>query len=350
MSKTVLGVGLVGAGPVVQSIHVPTLLRLSDRLQVRCVMDVDPEKADLVAGRSGGRATTSFEDLLADPRVDIVAICTPAKLHADQVVAAIAAGKRGVFCEKPFATTGAEAERIAAAGAAAGTPIVVGAMHTADPGWLAARAAWGDLAEQVHTVRSRIVIPQNDRYEDWATEFLRGEPWVPVHSDDPAVQLQTVTDGILGLASHALPHVRAFLPEFRDVRVEHAQPLDPWGYLIVLRAGNRVAQLTGVAHHRWNPQWTFEAIGPRASLYLQLPPSFVHAGSAVATLRTPERATVLGPYPHDGYETEWLRLADAVDGEPTAVPPLQEIIDDLTFAVDLVEQSARFFDIKEDVA
>src|SRR5262245_43106934 len=48
------------------------------------------------------RITTNFEEVLADPGVDIVSIATPNHLHADQAVAAANAGKH-ILLEKPTA-------------------------------------------------------------------------------------------------------------------------------------------------------------------------------------------------------------------------------------------------------
>ncbi|HET7768387.1 MAG TPA: Gfo/Idh/MocA family oxidoreductase [Chloroflexota bacterium] len=59
------------------------------------------------------RIVTSFEDALASD-VDAVDICTPSALHAEQVIAALQAGKH-VLSEKPMADTVEEAEQIAAA-------------------------------------------------------------------------------------------------------------------------------------------------------------------------------------------------------------------------------------------
>src|SRR4051794_13566323 len=51
----------------------------------------------------------TYEALLADSRVQAVVLATPHSLHAQQVIAAAAAGKH-VFCEKPFALTKESAE------------------------------------------------------------------------------------------------------------------------------------------------------------------------------------------------------------------------------------------------
>ena len=53
----------------------------------------------------------SLDELLADPEIELVDICTPTALHHDQVIAALKAGKQ-VLCEKPLARTSAAAQEI----------------------------------------------------------------------------------------------------------------------------------------------------------------------------------------------------------------------------------------------
>lgn len=57
-----------------------------------------------------------LEDLLADPQIEAVDICTPTALHPAQVIAALQAGKH-VLCEKPLARTAAAAREILRAAA-----------------------------------------------------------------------------------------------------------------------------------------------------------------------------------------------------------------------------------------
>lgn len=66
-----------------------------------------------------------YESLLAEADVDAVVLATPHSKHAEQVIAAAAAGKH-VFCEKPFALTRAEAEAMVAATTAAGVTLGLG--------------------------------------------------------------------------------------------------------------------------------------------------------------------------------------------------------------------------------
>ena len=68
------------------------------------VTDLDQRRAAATAEAFGVRGYPDYMALLADPRVQVVAINTPPALHASMTLAAAAAGKH-VFCEKPLATT-----------------------------------------------------------------------------------------------------------------------------------------------------------------------------------------------------------------------------------------------------
>ena len=68
------------------------------------VADREQGRAEATARAFGVAAYSGYMALLADPRVEVVAINTPPALHAPMTIAAAAAGKH-VFCEKPLATT-----------------------------------------------------------------------------------------------------------------------------------------------------------------------------------------------------------------------------------------------------
>ena len=67
----------------------------------------------------------SFEDMLKHPGLDAVVLATPHSMHVPQTIAAAKAGKH-VFCEKPFALTGAEAREAADAVEKAGVTLGLG--------------------------------------------------------------------------------------------------------------------------------------------------------------------------------------------------------------------------------
>jgi predicted dehydrogenase len=67
----------------------------------------------------------SFDAVIKDPAVDAVVLATPHSLHSKQVIAAAEAGKH-VFCEKPFALHGAEAQAAVDATVKAGVTLGLG--------------------------------------------------------------------------------------------------------------------------------------------------------------------------------------------------------------------------------
>jgi predicted dehydrogenase len=81
--------------------------------------------ANAAAGALGaGCRAETLDDMLGAGDIDVIHVCTPNHLHADQALAAIKAGKH-VVCEKPLATTESAARELSTAAAAAG---VVGAV------------------------------------------------------------------------------------------------------------------------------------------------------------------------------------------------------------------------------
>lgn len=84
-----------------------------------------PERAAEWAARQSVRILPDFDAVLADPAVKAVAIASPHRMHAAQVVAAARAGKH-VFVEKPFTMTKASAEEAVAACRAAGVVMALG--------------------------------------------------------------------------------------------------------------------------------------------------------------------------------------------------------------------------------
>ncbi|HWB07733.1 MAG TPA: Gfo/Idh/MocA family oxidoreductase [Pirellulales bacterium] len=53
----------------------------------------------------------NWQDLMADPKIDLVDVCLPPKMHVEVTIAALRAGKH-VICEKPIALETADARRM----------------------------------------------------------------------------------------------------------------------------------------------------------------------------------------------------------------------------------------------
>ncbi len=118
---TPLSFGLIGAGWI-GSFHAETLARRLPGARLAAVADPVPGAAQRLPAPQTYRDPL---DLIADPSVDAVAICSPAATHTDLVVTAAQAGKH-VFCEKPMALTLDDADRAIDAARAAGIALQVG--------------------------------------------------------------------------------------------------------------------------------------------------------------------------------------------------------------------------------
>jgi predicted dehydrogenase len=107
----VAGAGYWGVNHVRSFAHLPGA-------ELRMVCDPDePHRRRALAIAPSARGAASLEEALAADDIDAVVLATPAKLHAEQALAALAAGKH-VLVEKPMALTRADGERVAAAAAA----------------------------------------------------------------------------------------------------------------------------------------------------------------------------------------------------------------------------------------
>ena len=105
----VLSVGVIGTGGIAQS-HINAIKDL-ENIRLVAVMDIDPKRAEETAVKYGAEAYNQLEDLLTNPDIQAVHVCTPHSFHANQVVSAAEADKH-VMVEKPMALTVADCDRM----------------------------------------------------------------------------------------------------------------------------------------------------------------------------------------------------------------------------------------------
>ena len=99
----VIGVGMVG------SVHAHAVQRAGGILTA--VAGSSPESSRAACGRLNASRAATAEDIIRADDVDVVHVCVPNHLHRDLTLAALAEGKH-VICEKPLATTLAEAQEL----------------------------------------------------------------------------------------------------------------------------------------------------------------------------------------------------------------------------------------------
>ncbi|QDH80592.1 Gfo/Idh/MocA family oxidoreductase [Echinicola soli] len=122
MTKTIkaaiVGTGFIGPA------HLEALRRIPN-IEVIALCEVNQELAEEKAKLLGIPQAFTFEEMLKQPEIEVVHICTPNFLHFSQSKAALEAGKH-VVCEKPLATKLNEAEELVALAKAKG---LVNAVH-----------------------------------------------------------------------------------------------------------------------------------------------------------------------------------------------------------------------------
>ncbi len=99
-----LRIGIVGAGRI-GNVHCKSVTYSIPEAEVAMVTDVYEPAAKRLADMYGVPAYSSdYHDILKDPSIDAVLVCSPTPTHADIAIAAMKAGKH-VFCEKPVDLT-----------------------------------------------------------------------------------------------------------------------------------------------------------------------------------------------------------------------------------------------------
>jgi predicted dehydrogenase len=305
------------------------------------VADGGSGRAARWAERTGARSSRGTAELLADPDVQVVAVCSPPARHASDVLAAVAAGKRAVLCEKPLALTTEDAERVIEACREAGTALVVGTNHLFDPAWARAKHHLMQGGDSIQTISVTAALAPNGRYHDTVTEHpvSGGPPPRPAPDwTDPAVASGVVRQLVLGLLVHDLPLLRDLAPSIE--RVVFARPVPPIGCTVGFLASGILVRLTAVMLPGGADSLWRMTIGTSIdTVDVDFPPPFVHAGSASVRVRGAEGAETRYPRgTEDGYVAEWRAVLALLDG--AAATEYDELLGDARYAVELADAAA----------
>ena len=198
-------IGLLGAGRI-GALHAHNVVA-SAKARLAAIADAVPAPAEAL-GRELGVPVRGVGEILADPAIRAVMICSSTDTHAELIEAAAKAGK-AVFCEKPVDLGSARIRECLAVVQASGVPLMIGFNRRFDPHFAAlqARLAAGEVgAVELVTILSRDPAPPPVSYiarsgglfrdmmiHDFdMARFLLGEEPVEVHAVgaalvDPAI-------------------------------------------------------------------------------------------------------------------------------------------------------------------
>lgn len=101
-------IAVIGCGNIANNAHIPAYMK-NPEAEIVYFCDILPERAEAAVEKYGcGKAVVDYKEVLADPQVEAVSVCTPNNVHARIAMDALRAGKN-VLCEKPAARTYEEA-------------------------------------------------------------------------------------------------------------------------------------------------------------------------------------------------------------------------------------------------
>ncbi|MFO0482020.1 MAG: Gfo/Idh/MocA family protein [bacterium] len=200
LNVAVVGMGWWG------KIIVP-LLKTSKKITVGKVVEVNPDSIADFAREQGVQVVTSYDDVLKDPAIQAVVLCTPHTQHTDQIVAAAAAGKH-VFCETPLSMTRADVLRAVAAIEKAGVALAVGHERRFEP----------PILEMMQIVKSGVLgkplqVEANFSQDKFLS--LAADNWRLSGKEAPAgpmtatgIHLLDLSVGVFGEADHVYASVK----------------------------------------------------------------------------------------------------------------------------------------------
>ena len=149
-----LSIGLLGAGRI-GTLHARNVAQNS-RARLSAIADAVPAPAEALS-KELGAPVCSAQEIIADPSIEALLICSSTDTHADLIEAGARAGK-ALFCEKPVDLSSERIRACLKVVEAAGTPLMIGFNRRFDPhfGNLQQRVAQGEVGDvELVTILSR---------------------------------------------------------------------------------------------------------------------------------------------------------------------------------------------------
>lgn len=230
------GIGVIGCGGIVNLAHLPAYT--AHGLNIVACFDQIRATAERTADAHGvGRIASSLDDLLADPRVEIVDIAITPSAQAGVAVRAAAAGKH-MLCQKPLSDDYSDARAIVGAARAAGVKLAVNQQMR----WNAGMRVSRQLIDQ-----GALGAPANARIETSVRTPWHLWPWIAA-----AERLEVMHHSI-----HYLDSLRFLFGDPLGVTAVHGRnpgqlEVGETRTTTVLHYENGLQALVDVNHHDWS--------------------------------------------------------------------------------------------------
>ncbi len=156
-------VAVIGCGSIANSAHIPAYIN-NEKAEIKYFCDIIAERAEAAVKKYNcGTAVCDYKEVLADPEIEAVSVCTPNKMHSTIAIDALRAGKN-VLCEKPAARIYSEALEMQKVQHETGKVLNIGVVNRFNTGVnkikeLIAQGELGDVYQVYVSFRSHRSIP-----------------------------------------------------------------------------------------------------------------------------------------------------------------------------------------------
>ena len=260
--------GIMGAGWIANRFAAD--LRYGSLGRLARVASRDPGRAAALARRHGAQVAEDYEALVKAADVDAVYVATPASLHRAHCLLALAHGKP-VLCEKPFATSAAEAREIADAARSAGVFCMEG--------------IWTRFLPTIVELRRRVAAGEIGEVSQ-----LGAELGFPLEETDATAAITAPSLGggallDLGIYGVSMAHDLLGTPETVDATAIRSNGGSIRDVAITMRHGARPALSSVRASHSTLLRNTLDIAGTHGRISVEAP--FIQASRASYAAATP---------------------------------------------------------------
>jgi predicted dehydrogenase len=285
------------------------ILSLLDEFEPVGVCDQDVAQATEVAAATGAEAYTDLDRMLETEKPDTATVCTPNASHAALTIAAARAGVRGVYCEKPMATSMADARAMVDACRESGAALVVNHQRRLRADLVRARQLIEEGAlGQLRLVRGQCagdVLTDGTHLLD-SILFLTGEPAI---------------EWVLAQIHRELSPEAPSEPKRTGFRYGH--PVETGAIAVLqLETGVRVELACGDMIEPMRAYQDYEVVGTTGRLWRvgdSIDPNLFIQDARGGSWRASDAEWPYRPVPADDGQGEWRPVDVARDGPPNAI-------------------------------
>ncbi|MCB1702767.1 MAG: Gfo/Idh/MocA family oxidoreductase [Halioglobus sp.] len=266
-----IGTGFMGKAHAVALHAAPTVFGLHTELVCELLADVTQERArEKAAELRFRRSTGDWRELVRDPDVDIVYICTPNHLHYEMAMAALANGKH-VFCEKPLGLSLEQSNDMVLQAERAGVRTLVGFNYLKNPATaLAAQViARGEIGDILHFRGTHTEDYLASADKPWSWRLARATAGLGALGD--LCHIISVAHFLAGDIVELCADLQIVIPERRDNDSGEVRAVEneDQAHMMVRFASGAIGTIecSRIAHGRKNGL-TYEIVGTKGSLFL----------------------------------------------------------------------------------